>query len=390
MYNIAKNLPDRRGSNSVKWDGMTKMFGREDLLPLWVADMDFPLAPCIKEALQQKLDHGIFGYPLADEGYHKSFINWQRDNFDCDIKREWIRYAPGIVPALYWWINLLTEPNDACMVLTPVYYVFMDAIKDVGRKVADCPLTNDNNRYGIDFEAFERCIIHNKVKVFLLCSPHNPVGRVWTHSELKTMMDICQKHGVYVLSDEIHQDIVLGEKKHINTANVGDYADVLITMTSASKTFNLAGLRNSFIIIQSEKLRDKWDAFTKSLRMPHGNILGYIATQAAYTHGKPWLEELKQTIRDNDKFVRERLSTSLPEVEFTPLEATYLSWIDLKAYLKPEQIEPVMRDKCKLAIDFGKWFFYNKQDTHIRINLATGEEILAQAVDRITLELTQK
>lgn len=231
------------------------------------------------------MEHGIFGYHMIPDSYYESFINWEKERHGYDVKREWIRFSPGVVPALFWFINILTNPGDSCIVMGPVYYPFHHAIEENNRKLIFNNLKNNNGIYTIDFESFEKDIIENKVKLFILSSPHNPVGRVWTKEELKKILDICKVNNVFVLADEIHQDIIIGDKKQIPAATVGDYDNILVTLTAATKTFNLASCQNSFVIIPNNKIRERFDKYFKSIGGDCGNIFGYIAVEAAYRYG---------------------------------------------------------------------------------------------------------
>ncbi len=380
---------ERLGTNCTKWDGLSERFGEEGLLPLWVADMDFKAPDCVREAMQKLIDRGVYGYSMTAEGYFQSFINWEESRHGYSVKKEWLRFAAGVVSGLYWFINAMTQPGDACLILTPCYYPFMDAVRDTERKLVCSELVNTGGCYTIDLEKFEKDIRENEVKLFLLCSPHNPVGRVWKQEELKGLLDICKKHGVFVISDEIHQDILLSGHKNIPAAKVGDYDEILATITSASKTFNLAGCKNSFLIIPDQAIRERFDRFAKSIRMTRGSMFGYAVVEAAYQGGAPWLEAVLETIEGNYLYLRDTLKAALPKLTVTPLEGTYLMWIDLGAYVSPEQIQELVQKKCRLAVDYGAWFFENSEDTHIRINLATSRRNIETAAQKLIQEMKE-
>ncbi len=389
----AKYSVNRRGSGSYKWDGMLDKFGDADLIPLWVADMDFKVPPEVINSLKEYLDFGVLGYAIPPQSYYDAVIEWEREKHGYAIRKEWMRYTPGVVPGIFWTLNALTEPGEACLVLTPCYYPFLDAVKLNNRKLITLDLVPDDaSRYHLDMEAFERCITGNSVKMFLLCSPHNPVSKVWSREELREMMEICKRHGVYVISDEIHQDLVMSGHKHIPAATVGDYDDFLITITAPSKTFNLAGLQNAFAIIPDKGLKDRVEAHIKTIRVNKGTSLGYVAAEAAYRYGDSWLEGVKGVIEGNFIYMRDTLKEALPGVRVTPLEGTYLMWIDLGAYLGPEQLEHVVQHEARMAVDFGKWFWPdNEADTHIRVNLATSRaNIEAAAANLIKCIKEQK
>ena len=243
---------------------------------------------------------------------------------------------------------------------------------------------NRDGRYYIDFDDFERKVTENDVKAFILCSPHNPVSRVWSSDELKQILDICRRHDVAVISDEIHHDLTFAGAVHTPTLSVAEPDDRIIMFTAASKTFNVAALRNSFVVIRNEVIRAAWDKFIAGLRISMGNPMGYIAAEAGYRHGGEWLSEVKDVIYGNYLYIKEAFAKHLPDVVMTPLEATYLAWADFSAYLRPEEIQPFMQDKCRLAFDYGSWFGGDRSGSFIRINLATRRENIEEVVHRIT------
>ena len=378
---------DRKHTNCEKWDGLIDIYGQDDLLAMWVADMDFQVPDCVISALQNYVSHGAFGYYRTPDSYYEAFINWEKYQHGFEVQKGWLRFSPGVVSAFYWIVQFMTNPGDAIIVTTPVYYPFMNSVKDNGRKLITSDLVNMDGTYMIDFADFEKKIIDNHVKLFILCSPHNPVGRVWTHEELKTLFDICRKHNVFVISDEIHHDLVYGENKHIPSLTVGDYNDMMIMLTAPSKTFNLASCQNSIIVIPGEQIREKWDDFTGKLRVTEGNSFGYIAAEAAYTDGNAWYEKMKEIVYGNYTYVKETFATELPQVIVSPLEGTYLAWIDMKHYLIPEEMAEFMQEKCGLAFDYGDWFGGKNFATFIRMNLATSRENVEMAVRRIVQTL---
>lgn len=374
---------DRRNSNCNKWDGQTAMFGEEGLHAMWVADMDFKIPQCVQKALHDYVDFGTVGYYRIPDGYYDAFINWEKTHFNFEVKREWLRFAPGVVVAFNWMLQILTEPDDAVIVMTPVYYPFLQAVTNNERKLITSELVNEDGEYTIDFEDFEKKIIDNDVKAFILCSPHNPVARVWTKEELTRMFEICYRHHVYVISDEIHQDFVFGDKMQTPSYQVTEHWDEMVAITAPSKTFNLAGGQNSFVIIADEKLRARWDDFAKRIRLMTGNAFGFVAAEAAYKGGQDWLDKVKKQIVDNDQYLRELFKENLPETVVTPLEGTYLVWIDLRAYVKPEETREFIQKKCRLAVDFGDWFGGEQFNGFIRMNLATSRENVEIGAKRI-------
>lgn len=373
---------DRKGTHCEKWDGLGERFGREDLLALWVADMDFRVPQCVLEAEKEYLDTGVFGYYHPSEGYYQAFMDWEQERHGYSVQREWLRFSPGVVPAINWLIQIFTEPQDRVLVLTPVYYPFLHAVRDNERTLVACQLVHQDGQYSVDLAAFEAAIAENQVRMFIMSSPHNPVSRVWRREELTAMLDICKKHGVLVLSDEIHQDLTFDGHKHIPSATAGDYSHMVITLTAASKTFNLAGCQNAFVVLPDAKLRKAYDAFTKRIHIREGNPFGYIAVEAAYRGGKAWLQQVQEIIWNNYGYLREQLAIHLPKACVTPLEGTYLMWVDFAAYLQPEEMERFFEETCGIAVDYGAWFEGDGQ-SHIRINLATSRENVEKAFSSI-------
>lgn len=284
----------------------------------------------------------------------------------------------------------MTERNAGIIILTPVYYPFKDAIVNNGRKLIESPLRRTGNTYEIDFEDFENKIVENDVKACIFCSPHNPVGRVWKKEELIKILDICKKHGVYLLSDEIHQDLIMNGYAQITAATLGDYRNILITLTAATKTFNLAACQNSILIIEDEKLRELYDGYLEQLRITGGNSFGYIAVQSAYEGGRQWLDEVLAIIESNYRYMRKRLEEALPEIWISELQGTYLMWIDLKKYMTTKTIEHIIQNECALAVDYGTWFGGNDCEGCFRINLATDPANIELASERLIQALKGK
>lgn len=379
---------DRRHSNSVKWDGCEGKFGDENLLPLWVADMDFEAPECVKKSLREYVDFGVFGYFQPPASYYDAFINWEKTNHGYAVEKEWIRFSPGVVPAFNWILDMLTQENDGVIIMSPVYYPFREAIVNNNRTPIESPLLRTENSYVMNYEDFEQKIIENHVKLFIFSSPHNPVGRVWKKEEIKKALDICKKHGVYVISDEIHQDLIMSGHMQIPSAMAGDYDDILITLTAATKTFNLAGCQNSILIIPNEKLRAMYDSYLERLRINGGNAFGYTAVESAYANGQDWLTEVLEIIEGNYHYLKETLEKHLPDVWISELQGTYLMWIDLGKYLNKDEIESFIQKQCKLAVDYGSWFGGEEYSGFIRVNLATKRENIETAAQNIIQALS--
>ncbi len=374
---------ERKHTNSTKWDSCKEKFGKEDLLAMWVADMDFEAPSCVKKALGEYVDFGVFGYYQPEQGYQEAFLRWEKKYHGYEVKQEWMRFAPGVVPAVNWLLHILTKEEDTVLIMPPVYYPFKEAIQNNGRRVAESPLVRGERGYSIDFQDFERKITEEQVKAFIFCSPHNPVGRVWKPEEIRRVLDICKQHQVYVISDEIHQDIVMSGYHHTPSALVGSYDDILVTLTAATKTFNLAACQNSIVILPDKDLRRRYDDYLNRLRIKGGNAFGYVAVQSAYEGGRPWLEELLNMVEGNYHCLRNALEKELPHVWISDLEGTYLMWIDLGAYVKPEEMEQVICHECGIAVDYGSWFGEGENASCIRVNLATSRENIEEAARRL-------
>ncbi|MCI9238768.1 MAG: pyridoxal phosphate-dependent aminotransferase [Dorea sp.] len=374
---------DRKNTDSSKWDGCMERFGEEELLALWIADMDFEAPACVKEALKKYVEFGVFGYYIAPQGYYDAFIRWEKAYHGYQVEQEWMRFSPGVVPAFNWLIHILTKEKDGVLIMPPVYYPFHEAIVNNGRTVVESPLRKKGSSYEIDYEDFENKIRENDVKLFIFCTPHNPVGRVWSREEIRRVLDICRTYNVYVIADEIHQDIVMKGYDQPAAATVGNYDDILVTLTAATKTFNLAGCQNAILIIPDERLRTLYDDYLIRLRVKGGNSFGYIAVQSAYENGRKWLEEVLEIVEGNYRLMKSMLEEKLPDVWISELQGTYLMWIDLGKYVKPEDMEEVIQKKCGLAVDYGAWFGEGGYDTFIRVNLATRQENIELAAGRI-------
>lgn len=388
-----KYLVNREGTNSIKWaTDKDQRFNTAGLLPMWVADMEFRAPDEVIEALNKRVSHGIFGYTFLWDSYFEAFFNWQKSRYNIDLKKEWISFFTGVVTSLYWIINAFTNKGDSILILTPVYYPFHNAVKDNDRNLIKCELKNDNGIFSIDFEKLEDDIIKNNVKLIIFCNPHNPVGRVWTDEEIDKTFDICKKHNVYIVSDEIHQDINLGVRPFISALSIKNkdkYIDRLIVLTSASKTFNLACLLNSHIIIPNEDMRKIYNKYADTVNRTGLNILGMIAAEAAYRYGADWVDGLLKTLKRNYEYIRDELKKEVPDIITSPLEGTYLPFIDLRKMVNPDRVKEFIQDDCKIAIDFGEWFSENYKG-FIRVNIATDFKYIEQFVSKVVYQLKNK
>ena len=349
---------ERRGTNCAKFDGAEANGYRPDILPLWVADMDFQAPPCVLEALGKAVEHGIFGYPITGQGYYDAIICWFRTHFGWEIKQEWLIQTPGVVFALSAAVRAATAPGDTVLVQPPVYSPFYNVIRQNGRKVVESPLVYENGRYSIDFADVEAKITENNVKLFILCSPHNPVCRVWTAEELSRLGAICQAHGVSVISDEIHCDFAFPDHPHTPFAKAcPGMTDSTIICTAPSKSFNLAGLQTSNIFIPGAELRAAFQREMDAVSYHGVNALGAVACQAVYENGAEWLTACKAYMRENLCYVRDFLAEHLPRIKLVEPEGTYFAWLDCSGLgLTKEELDDLVVNKANLWLDTGSIF----------------------------------
>lgn len=367
---------DRRGSHSRKWDGEHLKFSRTDLLPLWVADMDFMTPPCIQEAISNYVKANPLGYTMTNPKYIEAVIHWYKHRHNFHIKQDWIASAPNVITGIMWCIGAFTKANDAIAVLTPVYGAFDARANDANRRIVAVPLHRTlNNGYAINYEAFESAIIQNDVKVFIHCNPHNPVGHVWAEEEMDRLFSICKQHHVLIISDEIHQDLITGSTPFTSALSVshGHYADHMITMSSVSKSFNMASLHQAEVIIPNETLRHQYNAYKAQVYHTDADVIAETAITAAYTHpeAEAWLTDVLSVIRENYEYLCEELRTALPHIRISPMNGTYLAWIDFGAYVKAEDMHDLFENRCHIAPSFGEWFGGESYATFVRLNLAT-------------------
>lgn len=378
------SIHNRKNTDSIKWDfGMQRM-GREDLLPLWVADMDFRLPDEVLKNISKRVEHGIFGYTDPGDEYLNAVSNWFERRHGFSVKGKAITVTPGVVYAIGLAIRAFTKPRNAVIIQQPVYYPFKDIIELNDRKVVNNQLVYKDGHYEIDFEDFEKKIIENEVKLFILCSPHNPVGRVWTKEELTKLGEICAAHDVYVFSDEIHSDFVYPGHEHIPFITLDEkLTKKLIVGTSASKTFNLAGLQTANIFIPNDRMHRAFNLENARNGYSQPNTLGMTATLSAYQNGEEWLEELLVYLEENLQFVRDFLKEKLPKVKLIEPEGTYLIWLDFSEVTEDhKQLEDIIVNKAKLWLDPGV-IFGRETALFERINIACPRSILREALERL-------
>ncbi|MGV8905653.1 MAG: MalY/PatB family protein [Acetobacterium sp.] len=374
----------RDNTNSLKYDFASRCGKPEGLLPLWVADMDFKTPDPVIDALVEKSRHGIFGYSECGEDYFFILKDWFKTYFEWDIKPEWLVKTPGIVYAIATAIRGLTNKGDGVIIQQPVYYPFAEMITINDRNLIVNQLVYENGKYTIDFSDFENKIIQNQVKLFILCNPHNPVGRVWTKEELIHLGEICLKHGVTVVSDEIHEDFIYRGHQHHVFADLGpEFSKITITCTAPTKTFNLAGLQISNIFIKDRNLRNKFSAEMEKSGYSQLNVMGMVACMAAYSKGRAWLDELKIYLADNLDFVRNYLAEKIPQIKLVEPEGTYLIWLDFNALgLSESALEDLIINIAGLWLDKGPMFGAGG-DGFQRINIACPRLILEQALSQL-------
>ncbi|MGN0404738.1 MAG: MalY/PatB family protein [Bariatricus sp.] len=377
---LERYVVDRKGTDSMKWDGLVDKFGKDDLISMWIADMEFKTCDAITQALTERICHGVFGYTRVPDEYYQVFSEWMESRYHFPVRKEWVRFSTGCVTGIAWMIHAFTKPKDACLILTPVYYPFHNVVTNNDRTLVTVDLNYSEGYFTMNYEAIEEAIVENHVKMFIQCSPHNPAGRVWSEEELEKVLDICQRHHVLVVSDEIHQDLVL-EGQFVPAAG-GKYQDIILTLSSASKTFNLATLLHSHIVITNAQLREQYDRFAAGLNRTEVSIMGMIATKAGYQYGSEWLEHVLNVIRGNYQYLKETLGKKLPEVTVCALEGTYLVLLDMRKLVQPEELQNFVQEQCHLAVDYGEWFGENFKG-FVRLNLATDPAYVKKAVENL-------
>lgn len=378
------NIINRRNTDCLKFDFAERRGMPKDVLPLWVADMDFQTSSYIQDALEERVKHDIFGYSETTKPYFEAVSGWMKTHHDWEIKENWIIKTPGIVFALAMAVKTFTNVGDNVLIQLPVYYPFSEVITDNGRNIVSNTLyLGDDNRYHIDYEDFEKKITENNIKLFLLCNPHNPVGRVWTKEELTKLGNICIKHGVTVVSDEIHQDFVF-KGKHQVFANIKkEFADITVTCTAPSKTFNIASLMVSNIIISNPELKKKFRQEVNAAGISQIGVMGLIACEAAYKNGGEWYEAMLSYVNDNIEFTKKYVENNLKGVNMVEHEGTYLVWLDFRQTgLSVDELEDTIINKAGLWLDSGRIFGESGRGFQ-RINVACPRSILKEALDRI-------
>ena len=375
---------DRRNTSSYKWDFAVENGKPADVLPMWVADMDFRAPQPVIDALVAAAQHGVFGYTGTKRAYFDAIAAWMKKRFDWDIDEKWLIKTPGVVNAFTMAVRAYSKPGDAVLLQPPVYPPMHSAVKTNDRRLVYNELVLHDGRYEIDFDDFERKIVSEQVRVFILCNPHNPIGRAWTRDELLRMGDICVKHGVVVVSDEIHQDLVLPGHKHFVFASLKpEFREITVTCTAPSKTFNVAGLHASNIFIEHAAMRGAFNQELARAGLGSGNQLGIVACQAAYEGGEAWLDELLVYLQGNVDFARTFLAEHVPQVKLIEPEATYLLWLDFRELgMSDADLNTFVSQQAKLWLNDGPMFGPGGPGFQ-RMNIACPRSVLEQGLKQL-------
>ncbi|MCU9612766.1 pyridoxal phosphate-dependent aminotransferase [Caldibacillus lycopersici] len=382
MTTIFHDQINRLNTNSVKWDGLKNVFGSEDLLPMWVADMDFASPLVIKNSLIKRAEHGVFGYGIPPENVPLTVKNWVLKRYHWSITEEWLLPSSGVVTAIAFSIQALTEEGDQVLVQSPVYPPFFQMIENNNRKIVNNPLVLRDGAYEIDFADFEEKL-QSGVKLFILCNPHNPVGRVWRREELLKIGELCKKYNVHIVSDEIHADIIHKPNIHVPIASLSKaFEEITITCIAPSKTFNIPGLQASIMIIPNEEIRTKVQNVQGKIGFHGINIFGSLALEAAYSGGEQWLDELLPYLKENISYAQKFIENELPLVQLIPTEGTYLLWINCRAIgLSHEELMDKLINKGKLALESGIKYGFGG-DGFVRMNIGCPRPTLEEGLRR--------
>ena len=383
MTNFDKII-DRSGTGSIKYDRRKQVFGREDVLPMWVADMDFESPSFVIDAIKKRLEHPVLGYTLRQDPFADAFIGWANRRYSWDVKKCWLTFSPGVVPALVLSILAMTEEGDKIIIQPPVYAPFFEAVEGNGRTLVTNPLKKDENgRYTMDFDDLEKKI-DDRTKMIIISNPHNPVGRVWSEEELRTLGEIALKHGLIIVSDDIHADFIYKGHKYTPIAKLDErFADITVTAMSPSKTFNIAGLSTSIVVIPNEELRNKYNHKLMSAHLFLGNIFGGVAFEAAYNNGDQWLGELLEYLEANIDYAVGYIREKIPSIKVWRPESTFLLWLDFSGTgLTHEEVKDKLINEALLGFNDGKTFGEGGE-MHFRMNIAAPRKVVEDALGRL-------
>ncbi|WP_346764156.1 MalY/PatB family protein [Bacillus sp. N1-1] len=389
--NVFDERINRFDTHSVKWDHTEAIFEKEDLLPMWVADMDFRAPQPVIDALTTRIQHGIFGYSMPTENTKSAIQGWLNRRHNWSIQQDWIVFTPGVVPALSAAVNTYTEKGEKVVIQSPVYYPFRDMVEKSEREVVDNPLVRRNGKYEMDFHDLEMKLDDPEVKMLLLCNPHNPVGRVWKKEELMKLAELCFAHNVLIVSDDIHFDLIFKGYQHTLISSLSnEIAANTITCIAPSKTFNLAGMQLSTIIIPDEEKREKFNAYMGKLGLFAPSPFGITAVEAAYNHGEEWLDELMDYLQGNLSYLTTFINERLPQIDVIEPEGTYLVWLDFnKLDMSHEELEQFVQGEARLALDEG-YIFGEGGKGFERINIACPRSVLQEGLERLEKAINSK
>lgn len=382
QYNFDE-IVERRGTNCIKYDAMKERFGNENLVPLWVADMDFRTPDFIVNAIRKRCEHEIFGYTYGSENYYTSIIEWVHYKHNWKIRKEWLSYIPGIVKGIGFVLQCFTQPGDKIIIQPPVYHPFRIVPESMHREIVNNPLRLTNGSYEMDFDNLES-VIDDKCKVLILSNPHNPGGIVWKKDSLVKLAEICSKHNILVISDEIHAEMCFPQYTHHPFASVSpEAASCSITFMAPSKTFNIAGIVSSYSIVPDNDIREKFYSFLEAGELGDGTIFAYTATEAAYTYGAEWLQQMRMYVMENVRFVDEYLQMHLPKIKVYPPQASFLIWLDCRELgLSQPELVSLFQDKAGLLLNDGSMFGPGGEG-YMRMNIGCPRAILTSALESL-------
>lgn len=376
-------LVDRTASDSVKWGARKSLFKNEEAIPMWVADMDFPAPQEVIEALKSRVEHGVYGYGMIPQEYYETVRNWLQKRHGWNVEADWILHVPGVLAGVSFALNIVTQPGDKVLIQPPVYHPFRHLVENLQRTVVNSPLKSENGHYEMDYEGLE-AQLQKGVKAAILCSPHNPIGRVWTADELRRYAELCEKYDVFVIADEIHSDLILPGHRHTPYATVSkNAAQHSVTLIAPSKTFNLAGFHAATAIAPDDAFRDALKQGLQQFHVGNPDILAKVALQTAYEKGEDWLELLLNYIADNVRFIQGFVTEHLPEIQVTPIEGTYLLWLDFRSMnLDQEALQEFMIHEAGIALNEGSMF--GEEGTgFMRMNVACPRETVERAMRQL-------
>ncbi|MCI9558518.1 MAG: putative C-S lyase [Lachnospiraceae bacterium] len=384
-YNFDEVI-DRNNNRSAKYDERGKKFGVKDVIPLWIADMDFKTAQPVIDALKDRAEEGIWGYTSRPDSYYEALCGWKKRHHGWEIDKSMLSFSLGVVPSLSSIVYIFTKPGEKVLIQTPVYSEFYDVTESWGRQVVESPLIEKDGKWTVDFEDFEKKA--KEAKVFFLCSPHNPLGIVWTREELTRMCQICMENQVLIVSDEIHSDLVFHGKTHIPTATLSpEIGSHVITCISGTKTFNMAGLQASAVVFPNQELKDLYDKFWFNLDIHRNNAFSSIAMETAFNEGEEWLEQLLEYISGNFDFIKDYCQKNIPQIKPNVPDATYLVWLDCRELgMSNEELRAFMIEKAGLGLNEG-WAFGRSLSGFMRLNAACPRSVIRQALEQLKAAL---